>query len=67
MTPERALYYIGDGKIISYLIVPSNQEWEAYSTPVKIPLRLGLFSHRLQLINRDKSLFLKSLKNLTAK
>jgi ABC-type amino acid transport substrate-binding protein len=62
MTPDRALQYIEEGKIINTFIVPKNPEWEAFSTPIKIPIRLGLLSYRLLLIHRDKLPLFKEIK-----
>jgi ABC-type amino acid transport substrate-binding protein len=62
MTPDRALQYIEEGKIINTFIVPKIQEWEAFATPIKIPIRLGLLSYRLLLIHQEKLSLFKEVK-----
>ncbi|MDT0602954.1 hypothetical protein [Thalassotalea castellviae] len=62
ITPDRARQYIQEGKILNTFINPSNSKWDEYAIPIKIPLRLGLISYRLLLVNKDKLSVFKEVK-----
>lgn len=52
MTPEREIRIVEEGDIVNVTITPANQYWDTYLTPIKVPIRLGLLSYRLLLINK---------------
>jgi hypothetical protein len=52
MTPEREIKVVEEGDIVNVTITPANQYWDEYLTPIKVPIRLGLLSYRLLLINK---------------
>lgn len=72
MSPGRALISMQEGKIINTFIAPSDKEWNANTTVIKIPVRQGLLSYRLLLVNKNsldkfkQVNTLADLKNLTA-
>lgn len=51
MSPGRALISMQEGTMINTFIAPSNEEWNAKTLSIKIPIRQGLLSYRLLLIN----------------
>jgi hypothetical protein len=61
-----------DGKIINTVIVPASEQWDKHNIPVRIPVRLGLLSYRILLVNEvdlpsfDKVTTLHELNNFTA-
>ncbi|WP_170252909.1 substrate-binding periplasmic protein [Colwellia echini] len=68
MTPGRALISIQDGEMINTFIIPSNDEWDAHAIAIKIPVRQGLLSYRLLLVNKanlDKFSKVKTLADLS--
>jgi hypothetical protein len=72
MPPSRGLMEIKSGKVINLFIVPHSEVWDKGAIPIKIPIRLGLLSYRLLLVNKNNlHLFkyvdgVKELKHLTA-
>ena len=72
MHPGRGLESIKDGNLINVGIVPHNSKWDQYTLAVKVPVRQGLLSYRLLLVNKqDLSKYsqvktLDDLKELTA-
>lgn len=72
MTPGRAFASMKTGELINTYVAPGNQLWDQSTIPIKIPIRKGLLSYRLLLINKaDLSKFenvktLDDLNNLTA-
>ncbi|MCJ8318601.1 MAG: transporter substrate-binding domain-containing protein [Colwellia sp.] len=72
MTTNRALISISTDKLINLFIAPASKKWEKGTIPIKVPIRLGLLSYRLLLINKNnldkfnKVESLTDLKKLTA-
>lgn len=72
MTPGRAFASMKTGELINTYVAPGNKLWDQSTIPIKIPIRKGLLSYRLLLINQaDLSKFenvktLDDLNNLTA-
>jgi ABC-type amino acid transport substrate-binding protein len=64
MSPTRARRYIEEGHLINTFILPVNKKWEPHAIPIKIPLRLGLISYRLLLVNKEKLPLFKEVKTL---
>ena len=52
MTPGRALSATKSGKLINLFIAPHNETWDEGTIPIKIPIRQGLLSYRLLLVNK---------------
>ena len=48
----RALKMMEDGDFINFYIGIANQEWNQKAIPIKIPLRFGVNSYRLLLVNK---------------
>lgn len=61
MTPTRALSSIKSGDLINLFIAPASQIWDNNAIAIKIPIRLGLLSYRLLMINRQD---LEKFKNI---
>lgn len=69
MNRSRSLKYIVKGDTHNLYITPSHPDWDKNTIAIKIPIRLGLLSYRLLLINKnDLELFseIKTLEQLTA-
>lgn len=72
MTPGRALSETKTGQLINLFIAPHNEIWDEGTIPIKIPIRRGLLSYRLLLVNKNnlqKFKYVESmqeLKQLTA-
>ena len=49
----RSLKALVDRKLINTMIMPANDLWDSYSIPIKVPVRLGLLSYRVLLVNKD--------------
>ncbi|MDO6444477.1 hypothetical protein Q4493_01690 [Colwellia sp. 1_MG-2023] len=64
MTPSRAQQYIKEGKVLNTFINPSNKEWDKHAIAIKIPIRLGLISYRLLLVNKANLPAFKEVKTL---
>lgn len=54
MTPSRALSSTKEGGLINIFIAPASKHWESETIPIKIPIRLGLLSYRLLLVNKHE-------------
>ena len=52
MARRRALVELQAGKLVNVLAAPTRTEWEETLIPVRIPLRKGLLSYRLLLVDR---------------
>ena len=52
MSVNRKLISTKNGEIINAVIIPASQDWDRYNIPIKVPVRLGLLSYRLLLINK---------------
>jgi len=52
MTPSRALASMKTGSLINIFIAPSSEVWNVSTIPIKIPIRQGLLSYRLLLVNK---------------
>lgn len=52
MTPSRALASMKAGSIINIFIAPASKIWEENAIPIKVPIRQGLLSYRLLLVNQ---------------
>ncbi len=52
MTPSRALASMKAGNLINIFIAPASKIWEKNAIPIKVPIRLGLLSYRLLLVNK---------------
>jgi len=52
MSSEREVRIVEEGDIINVTITPANQYWDQHLTPIKVPIRLGLLSYRLLLVNK---------------
>lgn len=72
MSGGRMIHSGLSGKLVNTLILPGNAKWDKQHIAIRIPIRLGLLSYRLLLINKaDLSKFekintLQEVKNLTA-
>lgn len=72
MSRNRALSYLKEGYEINVHLAPTRTEWEETVIPVRIPVRKGILSYRLLLINKsDKEMFatienIEQLKELRA-
>jgi len=72
MSSARMLKSLGSGKLINTAIVPANELWDKHNIAIPVPVREGLLSYRLLLVNKaDLATFaginsLKELNNLTA-
>lgn len=53
MPPDRGLIEIKSGEVINLFIVPHSDVWDKGAIPIKIPIRLGLLSYRLLLVNKN--------------
>lgn len=65
MSPGRALISMQEGTIINTFIAPSNDDWNTHTTVIKIPVRQGLLSYRLLLVNKNSLDKFKQVENLT--
>ena len=52
MTPSRALASMKAGNLINIFIAPASKIWEKSAIPIKVPIRQGLLSYRLLLVNK---------------
>jgi len=52
MTPSRALASMKTGSLINIFIAPDSEVWNESTIPIKIPIRQGLLSYRLLLVNK---------------
>lgn len=52
MTSNREVRVVEEGDLINVTITPANQYWDKHLTPIKVPIRLGLLSYRLLLVNK---------------
>ncbi|MEP0356766.1 hypothetical protein [Paraglaciecola sp.] len=72
MTPGRAFSSMKTGELINTYVAPANRLWDRSTIPIKIPIRKGLLSYRLLLINQldlpkfEKVKTLDDLNHLTA-
>ena len=72
LSSARVLHSLINGELINTAIVPASDEWDKHTISVKVPVRLGLLSYRLLMINKnDLSKFekintLNELKSLSA-
>lgn len=68
----KSLKALVDRGFINTMIMPANELWDSYSIPIKIPVRLGLLSYRVLLVNENdlptfaKTQTLVELSELTA-
>jgi hypothetical protein len=53
MSSARMLQSLIDGKLFNTVIVPESDIWDKHTISVKVPVRLGLLSYRLLLINKS--------------
>ncbi len=65
MSRGRALLLLKEGVKINVHGAPTRKEWEDTVIPVRVPLRKGLLSYRLFLINKDKLNEFSKLKSIT--
>lgn len=68
MSPGRALISMHEGELINTFIAPSNEEWNKNTIAIKIPVRQGLLSYRLLLVNKsslDKFSKVKNIEDLS--
>lgn len=69
MTPSRSISSLKTGELINVFIAPANKTWESATIPIRVPIRFGLLSYRLLLIdkkNLHKFEKVKSLSDLKA-
>lgn len=72
MNGDRMIHSSLSGELINTVIVPPSKEWDKQHIAIRIPIRLGLLSYRLLLINKadlpkfEKIKTLQELKNLRA-
>lgn len=52
MTTERAFSSLKTGELINVFIAPSSPEWKKKTIEIKVPIRQGLLSYRLLLVNK---------------
>lgn len=52
MSVGRMLKATIEGKIINTVIVPASKRWDNFNIPIRVPVRLGLLSYRVLLINK---------------
>lgn len=52
LSSNREVKVVEEGDILNVTITPANAYWDARITPIKVPIRLGLLSYRLLLINK---------------
>ena len=53
MSSARMLQSLIEGSLINTVIVPASDLWDKHTISVKVPVRLGLLSYRLLLINKS--------------
>lgn len=53
MTSDREIKVVKEGEILNATITPANSFYDQTLTPIKVPIRLGLLSYRLLLINKS--------------
>lgn len=49
------------GRFLNVAMHLTNQEWEDTAIPIRVPIRRGIFSYRLLMINKDKEQTFKSI------
>lgn len=64
MNPRRGLASIKDGKLINVGIVPHNKKWDESTIAIKVPVRQGLLSYRLLLVNQQDLFKFKDIKDI---
>ena len=52
MTTSRAFSSMKSGDLINIFIAPSSELWEKNTIAIKVPIRQGLLSYRLLLVNK---------------
>ncbi|MDU0112424.1 hypothetical protein RT723_05295 [Psychrosphaera aquimarina] len=52
------------GEFINVAMALTTDEWEEKSTPIRIPIRRGIFSYRLLAINKSKAEVFNNINNL---
>jgi hypothetical protein len=53
MSSARMLQSLIEGSLINTVIVPESDLWDKHTISVKVPVRLGLLSYRLLLVNKS--------------
>jgi hypothetical protein len=64
MTPGRALSATKSGELINLFIAAHSKIWDEGTIPIKIPIRQGLLSYRLLLVNKQDLHKFKNVKNM---
>ncbi len=64
MAQGRALKSVVEGNVINLFVCPSNEEWDQNTIAVKTPVRLGLLSYRLLLVNKASSVKFETIKSV---
>lgn len=54
MSSARMLHSLIEGQLINTAIVPASVLWDKHTTSVKVPVRQGLLSYRLLLVNKSE-------------
>lgn len=52
MTSDREIKLVEKGEILNVTITPANALWDQTITPIRVPIRQGLLSYRLLVINK---------------
>lgn len=52
MSVHRMLQATMNGKMINTVIVPASEQWDKSNIPIRVPVRLGLLSYRVLLVNK---------------
>ncbi len=64
MNSRQAMKQLKTGKKLNVFIAMSNPEWESNTIPIRIPIRRGLLSYRLLLINKKDLNLYKNIETL---
>jgi hypothetical protein len=64
MTTGRALTETKSGELINLFIAPHSKVWDEGAIPIKIPIRQGLLSYRLLLVNKQHLHKFKNIENM---
>lgn len=64
MSSARMLQSLTEGQLINTAIVPASDLWDKHTLSVKVPVRLGLLSYRLLLINKSDLTKFKNINSL---